>query len=83
MDVAFAATVTEAGAVSVGAALLESATTAPLVGAAFDNVTVQVDTAFAPRLLGAHTTEDTRAGATKDTVVDVEDPFSEAVSVAV
>ena len=62
--VAAAATVTDAGTVSV-ALVFVRATRAPPAGAAFVRVTVQVLEAFAPRLLGLQASEDTSTGATR------------------
>ena len=56
LDVDPAVTATEAGTVS-NPLLLESATVAPPAGAACESVTVQVDVAPLPRLLGLHETE--------------------------
>ncbi len=50
------ATVTEAGTVRSGV-LLARVMTAPLGGAACDKVTVQVEVAPLPRLVGAHANE--------------------------
>jgi len=83
VKVAFADTVTETGAVNMGAALFETVTTAPPVGAAFERVTVQAAVALAPRLAGVHCKDETRTGATREMVVEAEDPLSEAVRVAV
>jgi len=69
--VAAAATVTEAGTVSVTLVFV-SVTLAPPVGAAFVSVTVQVLDAFGPKLVGLQATDDTNAGATRLTVVLAE-----------
>ena len=82
-EVAFADTVTDAGAVNTVAALFVSVTTEPPVGATFDSVTVQVALALAPRALGVHANDETRTVACNETVVDTEDPLSDAPSVAV
>jgi hypothetical protein len=63
-DVAAAATVTEAGTVRV-ALLLVRVTEAPPAGAALVRVTVQVEEAFWPRLVGLQASEETRTGATR------------------
>ena len=81
--VAFAETVTDAGAVNAVAALLVSFTTDPPVGAAFDTVTVHVAAPFDVRAFGVHCSADTSTGVCRETVVDVEDPFSDAPRVAV
>ena len=70
-DVLVAATVTDAGTVSV-ALLFESVTLAPPVGAGCVRVTVHVLEAFGPRLLGAQDTVETDTGATRFTVVLAE-----------
>jgi hypothetical protein len=57
-EVAAAATVTDAGAVSV-ALVLVRLTTAPPVGAAWVSVTVQVELAELPRVAGRHAREAT------------------------
>ena len=80
--VAPAVTVTEAG--TVNAALLEeSPTEAPLVNAARESVTVQVDVAPGTTELGEHTSVETAGvgGATVTEAVAV--PFNVAVTVAV
>jgi hypothetical protein len=59
---AAAATVTEAGTVSV-ALVFVSVTLAPPAGAAFDRVTVHVLEAFGPRLVGLQASDDTSTGA--------------------
>ena len=69
--VAAAATVTEAGTVSV-ALVFVRVTSAPPAGAALVSVTVQELEAFRPRLVGLHASDDTRTGATKVTVVLAE-----------
>ena len=58
-EVAAAATVTDAGTVSV-ALVLVRVTAAPPVGAAWVRVTVQVLEAFGPRLVGLQASEETR-----------------------
>jgi hypothetical protein len=78
--VAPAATVTDAGTVSV-ALLLVSVTAAAPVGAACVNVTVHVLEAFCPRLVGLHASEDTRTGTTRLTVALAELPLYVAVTV--
>ena len=69
--VAAAATVTDAGTVSVGLVLVRE-TNAPPAGAILVNVTVQVLEAFCPRLVGLQASEDTRTGATRLTVALAE-----------
>jgi hypothetical protein len=74
--------VTKGGTVRVGL-LLDRLILAPPVGAALFRVTVQVLEALGPRLAGEQNREDTRTGATRDTLAEVELPLREAVSVAV
>ena len=62
--VAAAATVTDAGTVSVGSVLVR-VTLAPPVGAAWVRVTVQVLEEFGPRLVGLQASEETSTGATR------------------
>jgi hypothetical protein len=69
-DLAAAATVTEAGTVSV-ALVLVSVTLAPPVGAAWVRVTVQVLEALGPRLVGLQASVETST-ATKLTVALAE-----------
>ena len=66
-----APTVTDPGTVSANWLLL-NATTAPPAGAPLLNVTVQLLEAFAPRLVGLHTNEDTDTVATKLIVAGAE-----------
>ena len=63
-EVAAAATVTDAGTVRV-VPVLVNVTLAPPVGAALVRVTVQVEEAFCPKLVGLHVSVDTRTGATR------------------
>ncbi len=70
-DVADAATVTEAGTVSV-ALVFDSVIVAPPAGAALVRPTVQVLDAFGPKLVGLHDTEETSGGATRVTTVLAE-----------
>jgi len=60
-EVAAAATVTDAGTVSV-ALVLVRATVAPPVGAAWLSVTVQVLEELGPRLVGLQASDETSAG---------------------
>jgi hypothetical protein len=71
VDVAAAATVTEAGTVRV-ALVFVRVTLAPPARAGWVNVTVQLLEAFGPRLVGLHVSEDTRTGATRLTLVLAE-----------
>ena len=80
--VAAAATVTEAGTVSV-VLVLVSVTDAPPAGAALLSVTVQVLEAFWPRLVGLHESNDTPTGATRLMAAFAEVPLYVAVTVAV
>jgi hypothetical protein len=79
--VAAAATVTDAGTVSVGLVLIR-VTLAPPAGAALVSVTVQVLDALGPRLAGLHESDDTSTGATRLTVVFAEALLYVAVTVA-
>jgi hypothetical protein len=79
--VAAAATVTDAGTVSVGLVLVR-VTFAPPAGAALVSVTVQVLDALCPRLAGLHKSDDTSTGATRLTVVFAEVLLYVAVTVA-
>jgi hypothetical protein len=69
--VAAAATVTDAGTVSV-AFVFVSVTSAPPAGATLVRVTVQVLEEFRPRLVGLHASDDTSAGAVRPTVAFAE-----------
>ena len=80
--VAAAATVTEAGTVSV-VLVLVSVTDAPPAGAALLSVTVQVLEAFWPRLVGVHESEETSTDADKVMVALAELLLYVAVTVAV
>jgi phage terminase large subunit-like protein len=81
--VALARTVTEAGNNRTLAMAPERATEAPPAGAAWVNVTVQVVLALEARVEAVHCREETRTGATRQTVALLEEPFKEAVTVAV
>ena len=63
-EVDAAATVTDAGTVSV-ALVFVRATAAPPVGAAWVRMTVQVLEAFGPRLVGLQASDETSTGATR------------------
>jgi hypothetical protein len=76
-----AATVTDVGTVSV-AFVFVNVTTAPPVGAACVSVTVQVLEAFCPRLVGLHTSDDTKTEAAKLIVAFAELLLYAAVTVA-
>src|SRR5579872_1766194 len=80
-DVVFAATVTEPGTVRVWFVFVK-VTAAPPAGAALFKVTVQVLDAFGPRLDGLQFNDESRTGATRDTVVLAAVVPSMAVSVA-
>ena len=73
-EVAAAATVTDAGTVSVEL-VFDNVTVAPPVGAAWVNVTVHVLEAFWPRLVGLHASEETFTGATRVMVALAELPL--------
>ena len=78
---AVAATVTEAGTVSV-ALVLVRVTTAPPVGAGWVRVTVQVLEALGARLVGLQTSEETSTDATRLMVAVAEVLLYAAVIVA-
>jgi hypothetical protein len=79
--VAAAATVIDAGTVSVGLVLVR-VTFAPPGGAALVSVTVHVLDALGPRLAGLQASDDTSTGATRLTVVFAEVLLYVAVTVA-
>jgi hypothetical protein len=79
--VAAAATVTDAGTVSV-VLVFVSVTNAPPAGATLDKVTVHVLEAFRPKLAGLHDSVDTSTGATRLTVAFAEVLLYVAVTVA-
>jgi hypothetical protein len=68
---AAAATVTEAGTVSLELEF-DSVTTAPPLGAGWVKVTVQVLEEFDPKLFGLQASDDIRMGATKFTIAWAE-----------
>jgi hypothetical protein len=70
-EVAAAATVTEGGTVKVEL-VFDKATLAPPAGAAWVRVTVQMLDEVAPRLLASQESVETRAGATRLSVVLAE-----------
>ena len=70
-EVAAAATVTDAGTVSVPLVFVR-ATAAPPVGAALVKVTVQVLEAFGPRLVGLQARLETNTGTTRVMVAFAE-----------
>lgn len=71
VEVAAAATVTEAGTVRVELVFV-SVTAAPPAGAPFVKVTVQVLEAFGPRLMGLQASEEIRTEAARLTVALAE-----------
>jgi hypothetical protein len=79
--VAPAATVTDVGTVS-RALLLPSVTLEPAVGAVWVSVTVQVLTAFCPRVVGLQATPETSTGASRPIVAVFELLPRVAVTVA-
>jgi hypothetical protein len=81
--VAFATTVTDAGAVKAGDPLFPSVTTAPPTGAACDNVTVHVALPFEDIVEAVHDNALIFAGACSTMVALAVDPFTVPVSVAV
>ena len=78
---AFAAIATEAGTVSAGLSLAR-VTVAPPAGATLDSVTVQEVLALGPSEEAVHCSEETVAGATRDTFVETDELFKVAVLVA-
>ena len=78
-----AATVTDAGAVNVGDALLVRVTTAPPVNAAFESVAVQVVLAFEGRVVKVQASPRRVGGVTSDSLAVAVVPFSAPVRVAV
>ena len=81
-EVAAAATVTDAGAVSAEL-VLDRVTLAPPPPAALVRVTVQVLDELDPRLAGLQASEDTKTGASRLIVALAELPLNAAVRVAV
>ena len=84
--VEFAATVTDAGAVSVGAALLDSVTADPPAGAAADKVTAQFVLLLAAKVVDVQLNPEIvrgAAGACSEIVVEPVLPFNAPVNVAV
>ena len=71
VEVAAAATVTDAGTASVELVLVR-VTVAPPLGAGWVRVTVQVLEELGPRLAGLHASEETSTDATRLTVVLAE-----------
>jgi hypothetical protein len=82
VDVAPAATVSVAGAVS-RAEVEVIATALPPAGAGFERLTVQLPLVFGSRAVGVHCIDVTMGGAKSEMVVTAELPFREAVTVAV
>jgi hypothetical protein len=82
-EVRLAATVTVGGMVSTEGALFDRVTIDPPAGAALDKVTVQEAVPLRPIVLSAHCKDDTSAGACRETVVEAEEPLSEAERVDV
>ena len=80
--VAFAATVTEAGAVNAGDALFVRVTAVVLVGA-FDNVTVQVVLPFDANAVAVQVSDVMVATGCSDILTDAVVPLSDPVRVAV
>jgi hypothetical protein len=74
--------VTETGSVRLGR-LSESVITAPPDGAALESVAVHVVLAFAARLAAAHFRLVSLGGVTRERTTVLEEPFREAVMVAV
>lgn len=80
--VALAATATDAGTIKVGEAELESGTTNPPAGAAFDNVSVQVVLPFELKAATVHPNAVTVTGDCKEIVAVALLPFNDPVRVA-
>ena len=81
-EVAFAATVTEAGTFRAET-VLASVTEVPPAGAALERVTVQVVLALGARVLVLHCRLESVSAATSEMSLVLEAPFKEAVMVAV
>ena len=81
--VAAAATVTDDGTVRTLAIAPPIVTAAPPAGAAADRVTVQVVLAFEPRVPVPHCSHETTAATLRERVALLEEPLSEAVTLAV
>jgi len=81
--VAFAATVTDTGAVKAGDPLFANVTTAPPAGAAWDRVTVHVALPFEDRLAAVQESALIVTSACSDTVAVAVVPLRVPVSVAV
>ena len=79
---ALAATLTEAGMVNWGEALLASRTVA-LVMVGFDKVTVQVVLALGNRVAAAHCREEIVGRVARVSVADWDEPYRVAVRAAV
>jgi len=81
--VAAAGTVTVDGTVRTLAIEPPIVTAAPPLGAAVDRVTVQVVLAFEARVPVAHCSEETRTATFRERLALLEEPLSEAVTLAV
>jgi hypothetical protein len=84
--VAFAGTVTVVATTNRACALLDRVTTAPLAGAAFDRLTVQLLLPLDAKVVTAQVRAEIVAGAAapcSETVVEADVPFNDPVSVAV
>ena len=78
-----AATVTDAGAVNIGAPLFVNVTTAPPAGAAADSVTVHEVLAFEDNVVAVQLNPPTPVAGCSDSLAVAEDPFNVAVRIAV
>ena len=74
-------TVTDAGRIRPGKPTLVKPTTAPLAGAAFDSVTMQLLTLFGPRMVGLHCSDEITAAAARLTFTLCDVPLYVAVNV--
>ena len=77
-----AGTRTEAGTVNTPGAVLARVTVAPEPEAALDSVTAQLVEAFAVRLVATHCSPNTVGVETSERVTGLDEPLSEAVTVA-
>jgi soluble P-type ATPase len=81
VEVAFAATVTEAGTVSADGTLFERVTTL-LAEVDFESVTVQVVLALGARLAAVHCRDETVGRIARERLAVADEPFSVPVTVA-
>lgn len=81
--VAVAGTMTEAGSVRRLGMAPEMVTETPPVGAAPLKLTVQVALVLEASVGALHCREETKTGASRESVADLEEPLRDAVTVAV